>query len=50
MVVYINMYGDTYPFMSVHIDMLGDKQNRTDRKLYFTCLKYKLKYGYHNVY
>ena len=38
-IVYNNMHGDKYPFMSVHIDMLGDKQNRTDQKLYFSCLK-----------
>ena len=29
-IVYINMHGDTYPFMSVHINMPGNKQNRTD--------------------
>ena len=48
-IVYINMHGDTYPIMSVHIDMPGDKKQDRPNTILHT-LKYKSKYGYCNVY
>ena len=46
-IVYINMHGDTYPIISVHIDMPGDNPQE-EGKLHIAGIKEI--YGYHSVY